>query len=96
MERQLTVREVVEETIKILEKINVPVSLIQDIGLPITRAIGNLNACCEAWTQEEIEKDHRQRQEEADEKQAANDGPHPVPAVEYETQAEDSQDEEPN
>ena len=79
MEKQLTVRDVVENTIMILERINVPVSLINDIGIPLTHALGNLKACCEAWTRDDIEQDHKRRQEEAD---AQDDGGPKVEIVE--------------
>lgn len=48
-----TVEEVVMETIMILKGIEVPVAMLDKIGIPVNRAVKNLEACCEAWAREE-------------------------------------------
>lgn len=45
----MTVREVVEQVVKDLGNINVPVSQMQNIGVPIAQAIQGLNAVIQAW-----------------------------------------------
>jgi len=56
MGEQVTVKDVVMKTIKTLEEIRVPMSMMQEIGFPISGAISNLKACCEAWDRDEAEK----------------------------------------
>lgn len=47
-ERQYTIEEVLEMTIRQLYEVRVPVELIEPIGMPISMAIGNLKSCLEA------------------------------------------------
>ena len=56
----MTIKEVLELVIDDLSKINVPVGLMEQIGLPINHSIGNLKACIEA-----INMDEKKPQEEA-------------------------------
>lgn len=56
----MTIKEVLELVIDDLRKINVPVGLMEQIGLPINQSIGNLKACIEA-----INRDEKKPQEEA-------------------------------
>lgn len=58
----MTIKEVLELVIDDLSKINVPVGLMEQIGLPINQSIGNLKACVEA-----ISRDEKKPQEEAKE-----------------------------
>lgn len=51
----ITVEQVVRETIGILGDIRVPASMTSEIAIPISRAISNLNACCDAWAREAAE-----------------------------------------
>lgn len=51
----ITVEQVVRETIGILGDIRVPASMTNEIAVPISKAICNLNACCEAWAREAAE-----------------------------------------
>lgn len=48
----ITVEQAVRHTIGILNNIRIPVAFMKDIGEPITQAISNLNACCDAWQKE--------------------------------------------
>ena len=52
----ITVEQVVRETIGILGDIRVPASMTNEIAVPISKAICNLNACCEAWAREASEE----------------------------------------
>lgn len=48
MEKQIPVYKALEITIDILNGISVPVSLMEQIGVPISRAVNNLAQCVEA------------------------------------------------
>ena len=47
-EKKLTVEEVLDMTVRQMEEISVPAGMIDQIGIPLARAIGNLNAVLEA------------------------------------------------
>ena len=61
MENQMTVTEALRITANNLGNIAVPISMMQQIGLPINQAIGNINACIEAL--EAAEQEAKQQQE---------------------------------
>ena len=48
----MTVKEIVETVIKDLGGINVPVSQLNSVGMPIARAIQGLHLCVQAWDEE--------------------------------------------
>ena len=48
MEERMTIDQVLEVTIGILEDIDVPMKKLNEIGVPIQRAIGNLQLCIQA------------------------------------------------
>ena len=58
----ITVEQVVRETIWILGDIRVPASMTNDIAIPISKAITNLNACCEAWAREAAESAEKKQE----------------------------------
>jgi len=60
----MTLLEVLEETIKILNKIEVPISMAEQIARPVLGCISNLNECVRALKESE-------KKQEAD---AASDG----------------------
>lgn len=49
----LTIKDVVEMTVNELSDLSVPVGMIESIGIPISRAIRNLNACLDAMEKQE-------------------------------------------
>ena len=49
-----TIREVLEDVVKMLSGIKVPMSEIDDIGIPVARSINGIKACLEAMTEPEI------------------------------------------
>lgn len=49
----MTVREVVEQVKKTLGNINVPVALIQSIGVPIMQSIQALDVVMQTWDEQE-------------------------------------------
>lgn len=57
----MTVREVVEQVAKDLGNINVPVSQMQNIGVPIAQAIQGLNAVIQVW--DELDKQQAAKEE---------------------------------
>lgn len=52
----MTVKEVVENVIKELGAIPVPVNQMESIGFPIARSIQGLNSCIDAWNEEEAKE----------------------------------------
>ena len=60
MANQMTVRQVLEATIGILENVRVPVSQIEETGTPIRMAVGNLRICIEAMDKAEAEGNGRE------------------------------------
>ena len=61
----MTVKEIVETVITDLGNINVPVSQLNSIGVPITHAIRGLQLCVQAWD-EEAARQAEQAQEDDD------------------------------
>ena len=49
----MTLLEVLEETIKILNKIEVPISMAEQIARPILGCVSNLNECVRALKENE-------------------------------------------
>lgn len=62
-ERQYTIEEVLELTVKQLYAISVPVELIEQIGMPISMAIGNLKNCLEAMNRQKEQAEHSEQAE---------------------------------
>ena len=60
MEETMTVKQVLEITVKILNEIEIPVSMMEKVGAPVMGAIGNLKQCIEAV--EEAEQKAREQQ----------------------------------
>ena len=52
----MTVRQAVENIIRDLGNIPVPISQMESVGFPIARSIQNLKSICAAWDAEEAEK----------------------------------------
>lgn len=61
----MTVKEIVETVITNLGRINVPVSMLDSVGMPIAHAIQGLQLCVQAWD-EEAARQAEQAQEEDD------------------------------
>ena len=56
MENQVTVKDVLNDVNKILNNINVPVSMVETIGIPIARAVSGINMCLNAFSQQEAQQ----------------------------------------
>lgn len=65
----MTIDEVLEITINMLNGVNVPVCLMDQIGTPISQAIGNLTECVKAL-KENGEKETKQDEPETQEEEA--------------------------
>ena len=48
MEERMTVEEVIKVTVRLLGEIQIPVTMIDQVGAPIRAAVNNLNACLNA------------------------------------------------
>lgn len=60
-EKKLTVEEVLDMTVRQMSEISVPAGMIDQIGIPLARAIGNLNAVLDALrANKEAEGDGRE------------------------------------
>ena len=53
METRMTVQEALEETVRMLEGVKVPISQMEEIGFPVARAVSNIKLCLEAMTQQQ-------------------------------------------
>lgn len=51
-EKVMTVEEVINITIGILQPIQVPISVMESVGLPIYRAVNNLKECSRVLAEE--------------------------------------------
>ena len=65
MENQMTIGEVRTVTAELLAGIEIPVALIEKVGVPVSQAIANLNQCLEA-----IRAAGEQKEETTDERAA--------------------------
>ena len=59
-EKKLTVEEVLDMTVRQMEEIRVPAGMIDQIGIPLARAIGNLHAVLEAMKKGKEAEDGRE------------------------------------
>ena len=57
MEERMTVPEVIEVTVRLLGDIQIPVTMIEQVGAPIRAAVNNLNACLRAMAETREVKD---------------------------------------
>ena len=58
MENQTTVKDVLTDVVRTLNEINVPVSKINEIGIPIAMAIHGIELCLDAFRQSEEAQQH--------------------------------------
>lgn len=64
MENQMTIDQVLKITVETLEGVKVPVKLIDDIGIPVARAIGNIRMCIKAVEDSRAEAENKQAEEQ--------------------------------
>ena len=56
MNETVTIKYVIEQTIDLLKQVQVPMTLFDQIALPVNAAIGNLRACIDAINRSEREQ----------------------------------------
>lgn len=67
MEEKITVEQALEMTMKQLGAISIPVGLIEQIGIPINKAIHNIGACLEAMQKNAQEAKQEEPEETTEE-----------------------------
>lgn len=63
--QRMTIDQVLEMTVQMLEGVMIPVGLLEKVGQPMHTAIGNIRVCAEAYR-----KEQEQRAKEAQESEA--------------------------
>lgn len=63
MDNQMTVKDVLNDVIKLLNGINIPVSMVETVGIPVARAINGINLCINAFDEQEKAKQAEQEPE---------------------------------
>ena len=53
MENQTTVKDILIDVNKLLNGINIPVSMVESIGIPVARAINGIQLCIDAFDMQE-------------------------------------------
>ena len=66
MENQMTIDQVLKITVETLEGVKVPVKLMDDIGIPVARAISNIRMCIQAVEASRAEAENKQAEEQED------------------------------
>lgn len=66
MENQMTIDQVLKITVETLEGLKVPVSMIDEISIPVARAIGNIRMCIKAVEASRAEAESEQAEEQED------------------------------
>lgn len=66
MENQMTIDQVLKITVETLEGVKVPVKLMDDIGIPVARAISNIRMCIQAVEASRAEAESKQAEEQED------------------------------
>lgn len=64
MEPKMTVKDVLKDVMDTLNNISIPMSQIDDIGMPIARAINGIKICVEAMEKAETEEAMKNATEE--------------------------------
>lgn len=62
----MTIDQVLDVTVEILNGIIIPIGMMESVGVPISHAVGNLKLCVDAIRKESAPKE----EEEADEPEA--------------------------
>ena len=65
-ENRMTIEQVLDVTVKLLNSIQVPVSLMESIGKPISQAVSNLGLCIAAIKQAEVEAKKEEQEDGTD------------------------------
>lgn len=65
MNEKMTIKDVLVEVTKILNEINVPVSMVESIGIPVARAINGIQLCIDAAEAREKEESEKGEHDDA-------------------------------
>lgn len=60
MENQTTVKDILMDVNKLLNEINIPISMVQSIGIPVARAINGIQLCIDAFDMQEAQQEKPQ------------------------------------
>lgn len=66
MKKEISVDDALEVVIQDLNDLKIPISLMEDVGIEITRSIGILNACVKALRKSNVSKEDVSNAEESD------------------------------
>lgn len=64
MDTKMTVKDVLKDVMDTLNNISIPMSQLDDIGMPIARAINGIKACVDAMEKAEAEEAMKNAAEE--------------------------------
>ncbi len=60
MENQTTVKDILIDVSKLLNGINIPVAMVESIGIPVARAINGIKICIDAFDQQKEAEQEKQ------------------------------------
>lgn len=60
MENQTTVKDILIDVNKLLNGINIPVAMVESIGIPVARAISGIQLCIDAFDRQEQAEQEKQ------------------------------------
>lgn len=60
MENQTTVKDILIDVNKLLNGINIPVAMVESIGIPVARAINGIQLCIDAFDKQEKAEEKEQ------------------------------------
>ena len=60
MENQTTVKDILTDVNKLLNGINIPVAMVESIGIPVARAINGIQLCIDAFERQEQAEQEKQ------------------------------------
>lgn len=82
MNKEISVDDALEVVIQDLNNLKIPISLMEDVGMEITRSIGILNACVKALRKSNVSKEDVSDAEESDAEIVADSAVETRPIIE--------------
>lgn len=82
MNKEISVDDALEVVIQDLNNLKIPISLMEDVGMEITRSIGILNACIKALHKSNVSKEDVSDAEESDAEIVADSAVETRPIIE--------------
>ena len=62
--KETTVKDVLIDVNRILSGLNIPVTLVESIGIPVAKAINGIQLCIDTFTQAEMAEQNQQGQKQ--------------------------------